>query len=77
MHAEHAEAWSESQVMEAEVITAAFGLSVAENELADFGIVASPADAAVWLSASNRARRHLALEWATYVAKGDPAWKAR
>jgi hypothetical protein len=77
MHAEHAEAWSELDVLEAEVITAAFGISVAENELADFGITASPADALAWLGVSSRTRRHLALEWATYVAKGDPAWKAR
>ena len=60
----HAEAWDEAQVMEAEMLRLRSGSHVAESELADFGIVASPVDAAAWLMPPNRARRHLALEYA-------------
>lgn len=71
-----ADAVEEAQLLEAEVITAAFGLSIATRELADMGICASPADASVWMTATNRQRLTLALQYAVLISS-EPDWKAR
>ena len=68
---------SEALVLHAEVLTASLTRRAAERELEQFGITASPADISAWLSATGRQRREWALQWATYVANGEPAWKAR
>ncbi len=71
------DAEQEAAILHAEVLTSSLACHAAERELSELGITASPADVFAWLIASNRQRRELSLQWATYVSNGDPEWKGR
>ena len=59
-----------------EALARAAEIREAEAELADMGITRpSLSDIQNWMGASRKQRETLAIQWATFIALGDPDWK--
>jgi hypothetical protein len=63
--------------LQAELVTGVLARTLAARDLADLGIVASPADISAWLDADHRTRKRLGTAWAVMAATLPPDWKSR
>ena len=63
-------------LMLGDVLATRARVAEAEAELIEMGITRpSLSDIQNWMAASRKQRETLAIQWATFIALGDPDWK--
>lgn len=63
-------------LMLGDVLATRARVAEAEAELIEMGITRpSLSDIQNWMGASRKQRETLAIQWATFIALGDPDWK--